>query len=62
MAHQVKEPTYNTGDTEDPGSIPRSRRCPGEGNGNPLHCSCLVNPMVRGAWQAVAQRIANSQT
>ena len=24
---------------------------PGEGNGNPLHYSCLENPMNRGAWQ-----------
>ena len=25
---------------------------PGEANGNPLQCSCLGNPMDRGAWQA----------
>ena len=31
------------------GLIPRSRTCPGEGNGNPLQCSCLGNPMDRGA-------------
>ena len=24
----------------------------GEGNGTPLQCSCLENPMDRGAWQA----------
>ena len=24
----------------------------GEGNGNPLQCSCLVNPRDRGAWWA----------
>ena len=29
-----------------------SLSCIGEGNGNPLQCSCLENPMVRGAWQA----------
>ena len=23
---------------------------PGEGNGNPLQCSCLENPMDGGAW------------
>ena len=34
----------------DPGSIPRSRRSPGEGNGYPLQCSCLENSMDRGAW------------
>ena len=26
---------------EDPGSIPGSGRCPGEGHGNPLQYSCL---------------------
>ena len=24
--------------------------CIGEGNGNPLQCSCLENPKDRGAW------------
>ena len=32
----------------DPGSIPRSGRSPGEGNGNPLQYSCLENPMDGG--------------
>ena len=36
----------------DPGSIPGSGRSPGEGNGNPLQCSCLETSMDRGAWQA----------
>ena len=30
--------------------IPGSGRSPGAGNGNPLQCSCLENPMDRGAW------------
>ena len=34
----------------DPGSIPGSRRSPGEGNGNPLQYSCLENSMDGGAW------------
>ena len=34
------------------GSIPGSGRSPGEGNGNPLHYSCLGNPMDKGAWRA----------
>ena len=34
----------------DPGSIPGLGRSPGEGNGNPLHYSCLENPMDHGAW------------
>ena len=33
----------------DPGSIPGLGRSSGEGNGNPLHYSCLENPMDRGA-------------
>ena len=36
--------------TGDPGSIPRSGRSTGGGNGNPLQYSCLENPMDRGAW------------
>ena len=34
----------------DQGSIPGLGRSPGEGNGNPLQCSCLENPMNGGAW------------
>ena len=34
------------------GLVPRLRRFPGEGNGNPLQYSCLGNPMDRGAWRA----------
>ena len=33
----------------DQGWIPGSRRSPGEENGSPLQCSCLENPMDRGA-------------
>ena len=43
----IKNPPANAGDT---GSVPESRRSPGEGNGNPLQDSCLENPMDRGAW------------
>ena len=35
----------------DAGSIPGLGRSPGEGNGNPLQCSCLENLIDRGAWQ-----------
>ena len=37
-------------------------KSPGEGNGNPLQCSCLENPMDRGAWRATVHRIAKGQT
>ena len=44
----------NAGDIRDAGSIPGSGRSPGEENGNPLQCSCLGNPMDRGAWRAMS--------
>ena len=47
---------------EDPGSIPGSGRCPGEGHGNPLHYTCLENPVDRGAWQATVHSVAKSWT
>ena len=48
----VKNLPANAGDGRDVGSIPRSGRSPGEGNGNPLQYSCLENFMDRGAWRA----------
>ena len=40
-----KASAYNAGDL---GLIPGSGRCSGEGNGNPLQCSGLENPMDGG--------------
>ena len=34
----------------------------GEGNGNPLQCSCLQNPRERGAWWAAVYGVTQSQT
>ena len=34
----------------------------GEGNGNPLQCSCLENPRDGGAWWAAVGGVAKSQT
>ena len=34
----------------------------GEGNGNPLQCSCLENPRDRGAWWAAIYGVTQSQT
>ena len=31
-----------------------------EGNGTPLQCSCLENPMDRGAWEAAVYGVAES--
>ena len=44
---EVKVSACNAGDL---GSVPGLGRSPGEGNGNPLQCSCLENPMDGGAW------------
>ena len=54
-----KEPACNSGD---PDSIPGLGRSPGKGNGNPLQCSCLENPMNWGAWQAIVHGVTKSQT
>ena len=34
----------------------------GEGNGNPLQCSCLENPRDWGAWWAAVYGVAQSRT
>ena len=36
--------------------------CTGEGNGNPLQCSCLENPRNGGAWWAAVYGVAQSRT
>ena len=56
----VKNPPANIGDT---GSICGSERSLGRGNGNPLQCSCLGNPMDRGArWTSVHGVVKVSDT
>ena len=39
-----------------------SLSCIGEGNGNPLQCSCLKNPRDGGAWWAAVSGVAQSWT
>ena len=39
-----------------------SLSCIGEGNGNPLLCSCLENPRDGGAWWAAVYSVAQSRT
>ena len=41
----------------DAGLVPVSGRSSGEGNSNPLQCSCLENSMDRGAWRATAHGV-----
>ena len=49
MVPVVKDLLANAGDVTDAGLSPGSGRSSREGNGNPLHCSCLENPKDRGA-------------
>ena len=42
--------------------FPFSLSCIGEGNGNPLQCSCLENPRDGGAWWADVYGVAQSRT
>ena len=58
----VKNLPAKAGDIGEEGSIPEMGRSLGEGHGNPLQYSCLENPMIRGAWQAIVHRVAKSQT
>ena len=39
-----------------------SLSCTGEGNGNPLQCSCPENPRDGRAWWAAVSGVAQSQT
>ena len=39
-----------------------SLSCIGEGNGNPVQCSCLENPRDGGAWWAAVYGVSQSRT
>ena len=58
----VKNLPAETEDAGDSGLIPGSGRPPEMGHGNPLHYSCLENPVDRGAWWATVHRVTKSQT
>ena len=47
---------------QETGLIPGLGRSPGEGNSYPLQCSCLGNPMDRGAWWITVCGVAKSWT
>ena len=53
----VKNLPANAGDE---GSIPRLRRSPGEGNGNPFQYSSLGTPMDKGAWWATVHGVTKT--
>ena len=62
VALLVKDPLANAGSIRDTGLIPGLGRSAGVGHSNPLQCSCLENPMDKGAWQATVHGIAKSPT
>ena len=62
MVLVLKNLPANAGDTRDTGSVSRSGRSPGGGNGNPLLYSCLDNPMDRGAWWDTVPGVAKGWT
>ena len=55
--HGVAEP-----DTAERLHFHFSLSCIGEGNGDPLQCSCLENPRDGGAWWAAIYGVAQSRT
>ena len=58
----IKNPPANAGEVRDMDSAPGLKKSPGGQCGNPIQCSCMENPMERGAWWATVQRVAKSQT
>jgi len=59
VALAVKNTPASAGDIRDLGLIPGSERSPGGGHGDPLQCSCLENPMDRGAWRATGHGVTS---
>ena len=62
VALVVKNPPANSGDISYTGSIPGLGRSPERGHGDPFQCSCLENPMDKGAWKAIVHRVTESDT
>ena len=62
VALVVRNPPAKAGDIREVGLIPETGRSPGAGHGNPLQYACLENPTDRGACQATAHGVADSDT
>ena len=60
MVLVVKNPPANAGEVRDTGFILALGRSLGEGHRNPLHYSCLENPMDRKAWKVTVHRVTKS--
>ena len=61
MALKVKNPPANEGDARNAGSVSRSGRSSGGGNGNPLQYSCLENSMDKAAWWVTVLGVAKNK-
>ena len=59
VSQVIKASACNAGDM---GSIPGSRRSPGEGNGNPLQFSCLKIPWMEESRRLQSMGVAKSRT
>ena len=57
-----KEPTCKFRRLKRLGFNPWVEKIPWRGHSNPLQCSCLENPLDRGAWQATVHGAAKSRT
>ena len=62
MATGLENLPASAGDMGNMGSIPRSGRSPGVGNGIPLQYFYLENSMGREAWWATVHGAAKGQT
>ena len=58
----IKNLSANAEEVRDMGSIPGAGRSPGGGHGNPLHYSCLENPMDGRTWWATVHKVVQSWT
>ena len=58
----VKNPPASTGDVKTCGFDPWVGETPRGGYGNPLQCSCLENPLDRGACWAILHGVAELDT
>ena len=58
----VKNLPANAGDVREVVSVPGLGRSPEGERGNPFQCSCLENPMDRGAWPAIAHAVTKNWT
>ena len=63
---QIRAVVFLTSGVEEDPNFDSSRTlslsCIGEGNGNPLQCSCLENPRDGGDWRAAVYGVTQSRT